>query len=132
MLLALVALFTTGCWDYEIALPHGWKLSQWSAGENVVLKPAPGSSRIATLVGPTVDRYQVVEHFVLGHVDALPDAVHYGFRSSPGYFIVDTATNRVWQGLDELAWRQQLRELGIAEEPQLHWPTRYDTQYAGR
>jgi hypothetical protein len=125
----LFLFLMTGCMqgDFDIALPNGWELSRWSSGEYVVLKTTKDSNEVKVRIGPTVARYQVIGHVVTGHVAAsdfpVPD------RPVLGYFVVDTKTDRVWQGLDERAWRQRLRELGVTEEPQLKWPTRHDRQY---
>ncbi len=99
-----------------------------ASGEYAVFKTEPNSNLIKIIIGPTVDRYQVHEAIITGYVSPWhgPNAPE---RPVLGYFVIDTATDRVWQGLDERAWRQRLRELGVTEEPQLKWPTRHDRQY---
>ncbi len=127
------ALLLVGCQqgDFSVALPGGWHLSRWSSGEYVVLRTAKSSNEIEVMIGPTVDRYQVFGVVIVGHVGPWK-GVNAPDRPVLGYFVVDTATQRVWEGLDEAAWRQRLRELGITEDPQLHRPTRHDRQYARR
>ncbi len=129
-LLAPIALLVVACvqGDFSIALPGEWHLSRWSSGEYVVLKTTKGTNEIEVQVGPTVDRYQVLGQIITGYVSPWrgPDPLE---RPVLGYFVIDTPTGRVWQGLDEAAWRQRLRELGITEGPRLQRPTRHDRQY---
>jgi hypothetical protein len=129
-LLAPIALLVVACvqGDFSIALPGEWQLMRSASGEYAVFKTEPNSNEMKILIGPTVDRYQVLGAVITGHVSPWhgPNAPE---RPMPGYFVVDTATDRVWQGLDERAWRQRLREFGVTEEPQLKWPTRHDRQY---
>lgn len=126
---ALIVLLS-GCEEYRITLPNGWILEQWSGGDHVIFK-TDTEKRIQNLIGPTVEAYGVVDNVVAGRV-----APHLRAEWPPdlpvpkgGYFVVETATGRVWHGLDEAAWRQRLRDLGVTEEPRLQRPTRHDRQY---
>lgn len=118
----LVAFAMTACSDWAMRLPGEWVLSRWSAGEYVVFK-AGEDGRIENQVGPTVEGYRVFGKVVTGRVGPSDFP---GEHPTPGYFVVDTATHRVWQGLDEAAWRERLRQLGIHRPPGLKRPSWWD------
>lgn len=112
-LLALVAALIAGCGDYEIPLRHGYILGRISSGTFVVVDPSRH-----VVVGPTVDRCQVVGDLFIGRVSI--------DNGPPSYFIVNMRSRIVQRGLSETEWRRQLATNGV-KEYRLVRPTRYAT-----
>ena len=97
--------------DYSIDLPKGYSLvRQYS--QTVCLCNAEGS----VVVQPHVDAYQVLPNVIVGHVQKHKDQY---WKSVPGYFVVDTTTGKVYQGLSEAAWLKHLRKFGVRSRPVL-------------
>jgi hypothetical protein len=108
-----VAVVLAGCGDYEIPLSHGYILGRISSGTFVVVDPSHH-----VVVGPTVDRCQVVGDFFIGRVSG-DDGQH-------SYFIVNMRSGNVQRGLNEIEWRRQLATSGVTDY-RLVRPTRYVT-----
>lgn len=95
-------------------LPGGYKLmSYWGGDATSIIGWSPDPP---VYVGPGVDGYQVIAGIAVGHVSCSID----GGRCEPGYFVLDTRTGKVQQGLGRAAWLKALRNVGIAAEPKLH------------
>lgn len=109
------------CGDYAVALPNGYRLHRVHNKAVLIARPDSGGVVIAA----NVDRYAVVRNIVVGHVS---QAEHEFERSLsvPGYFLLDTSTGKVTQGLDVETWRARLKQVGIPEVPSLAAPSRWD------
>jgi hypothetical protein len=92
----------------------------------MVLKTEQGSTAVEVLIGPEVERYSVTGTVITGYVKAQPlrdpQDPH---RPITGYFVVDTASQKVSEGLSEEDWKRHLQELGIRMPPALRRPTRW-------
>lgn len=111
-LAALPALVERG----RPTLPNGWQLHRWSPYGVVISKEDPTSGQYEAMIGPDVRCLHVRGAVLTGRVSPRGPAP---LSRGPTYFVVDTATRRVWQGLDGAAWRERLREVGLAEPPAL-------------
>lgn len=119
----LAAMLLQACGDYSIRLPGNYRLTRIYADALLINHPDRGIS-----VDANVDRYKVIGDYVIGHVSAAdlpPEKKH----SKPGYFIVNTKLHSTRQGLDKKTWLDELRKLGIKEEPTLEKPSRFDRDY---
>jgi len=112
-LIVAVAAVIVGCGDYEIPLRHGYVLGRIRSGVFVVVDPTQH-----VVVGPTVDRCQIVGDLFIGRV-ANDKGQHI-------YFIVNMRSRTVQDGLNENEWRRQLAASGVTDY-RLVRPTRYAT-----
>jgi hypothetical protein len=131
-LLMLLALALAGCWEATLDLPGGWKQASWRGYGYFLFKTAENTTRIELEIGPTVKRCQVIGTVITGHVVAEPPKIGPYRRPTSGYFVVDTATGRVWQGLDEATWQGRLRDVGITDEPALKRLSRFNWKCTAR
>lgn len=118
---AAVSLLISGCWDYSVDLPNGFRLVRMNAVEIGIVAPDGTFA-----VDPHIERYTVVEG---GIVTGFASPQHRDFptpRTREGYFVVDTQFQHCWDDLSEDEWRSVLRELGIDSERELHAPSRFD------
>lgn len=128
VLILALAFSVTACGDYQIRLPGGYYLTRVYAGAFLIsFRGQDGQSPYGeVVVNATVDRYEVLDGLVVGHVSTLdymsPEEKEV---SKPGYFIVNTKTHEVKQGLDKKAWLDALQVQGISE-PNLGKPSRFD------
>lgn len=129
----LIAAFSiAACGDYEIRLPGGYYLVRVYAGAYIIsFRGQDGQSRTdEVVVNATVDSYQVLDGLIVGHVSTLdymsPEEKEV---SKPGYFILNTKTHEVKQGLDKKAWLDSLNALGVSSVPRLDKPSRFDRDY---
>ncbi len=131
LILALV-LSMTACGDYQIRLPGGYYLTRVYAGAFLISFRDQDGQRLYgdVVVNATVDSYQVLDNLVIGHVSILdymsPEEKEV---SKPGYFILNTKTHDVKQGLDKKAWLDSLQAQGVSSEPSLGKPSRFDRDY---
>src|SRR5690606_8093636 len=107
-------------------LPGGWELLSWRGYGYMIHKVDEQSNAVEVVIGPTVKRCQVIGAVITGQVVAEPPEIDPRLRPTSGYFVVETATGRVWQGLDEATWRQRLRDVGITGEPALKRLSMFD------
>ena len=127
---ATICLLTAACGDYAVPLPGGYELVRVGAGEVLLSEPRRG-----VVVDINIDGYGVHGPIVVGHVSkpARPaeQRLPLGFKdeSRPGYFIADTRTGDIKQGLDRQAWLSALGALGITKEPTLKKPSRFDRYF---
>jgi len=117
VLAALVALYLGAVFftshDYGIRLPGEYELVHFYSGGNAIVE---GLSDI--VVGMNVDRYDVVDYLVVGHVSA--QTVSYAPEPEvPGYFIVDTKNGKIDKGMTRGEYTAALRDHGIANSPKL-------------
>lgn len=112
-----------GCGDYSVRLPGSYVLTRIYAGAVLINHPGKG-----IVVDANIDGYKVLGDHVVGHVapaDLSPEKEH----SKPGYFLLNTKTHEVKQGLDKKAWLESLKKIGINDEPNLSKPSRFDRDY---
>lgn len=113
-----------GCGDYSVHLPDSYVLTRIYAGAVLINHPEKG-----IVVDANIDGYTVLgDHVVVGHVtaaDLSPEKEH----SKPGYFLLNTRTHDVKQGLDKKTWLESLQKIGISNEPNLSKPSRFDRDY---
>lgn len=105
--------------DYQIHLPHGYRLTRiWGS---TVMMTGYGCN-----IEPNVTGYRVCGGTIVGRVSAVGLPPEYSEVSQPGYFLVDTRTHKVLQGLDERHWTRLLAERGVTRTPRLFRPSRWD------
>lgn len=121
--LAVAALWLSGCWDYGVRLPNGYELVRIYASAVLIVDP-----QRQILVEAHIDAYSVVDHLVVGHV-ARAEYPPEREMSMPGYFVLNTRTAALKQGLTRTEWRAALRAVGLAEAPPLSAATRFDGPY---
>lgn len=125
-LILAVVLSVTGCGDYSVHLPGGYSLVRVYGGAVLIA----GDYIRGVVIDPNVDSYEVLEGIIVGHVNTHDHLTAEDKEASkPGYFILNTKTHEVKQGLDKKAWLDSLRVLGIASEPSLSKPSRFDKDY---
>lgn len=113
----VVVLVLVGCGgNFRIALPNGYEMMSEYTGQVWILGPDGRD-----VVAATVDGYAVIDSVVVGHVSLGlgRSAKNY---SKPGYFVLDTKTGQVVQGMDKKEWLARLKDLGVTTAPQLHTP----------
>ena len=109
--------------DWGVDLPGGYSLSSIYGDAVEIL-----DSNKHIIVSPNIEAYKVYEHkhIVIGHISKgglLPIDSAY---SVPGYFILNTESGLLQQGLEEKVWLDSLRRYGMTEKPRLHEPTGFD------
>jgi hypothetical protein len=115
----MFCILLSGCTDFKIELPNGYILFRANATEIYIIDPNRLVDRI--VVEPHIEKYNVIDKVVVGYaVLAKGEMKEY---SIPGYFILETETGTVTQGLSKDAWVKKLKELGINSEPKLKAPT---------
>jgi hypothetical protein len=126
-LLAIAALAMLlgahGCGDYAIRLPGDYRLTRIYAGAVLINHPDRGIA-----VDANVDGYKVIGQYLVGHTSQAEQEPEKGY-SKPGYFLVDTKAGSAKQGMTKGAWLDELRRVGITEEPKLDTPSRFDKEY---
>jgi hypothetical protein len=121
--LLTVAAFTACGGDFETQLPGNYSLFRMNPDEVIIARHTEGGS-IKFVVGPRVSGYRVFSDIVVGEV-VLPDWVVLRKESTPGYFVLDTTTHEVMQGMDKATWQQELRRMGLPDDPALPQPSRW-------
>jgi hypothetical protein len=122
-LLGTIVVCTISCGDYAIQLPRGYSLVRVYSGTLEISRPDRGM-----VIPATVDRYAVIGSLIIGHTSLAREEPERDL-SKPGYFIIDTQSDGVKQGLDKNSWLESLRLVGIMSEPKLHSPSRFDKNY---
>lgn len=120
---ALVLFLGAACGDYAIQLPGKYQLTRVHGAAVVINHPDRG-----VIIDANVDGYALMGKLIVGHVSLAEHAPEREL-SRPGYFIVDTSTDHVEQGLDKNSWLNVLRAAGITQEPKLAKPSRFDSDY---
>lgn len=119
-----VLLPVCGCFwkgDYGIALPNDYELARiWSGAYTIA------NEQRALVVGLTVTKYAVKGSIVTGLVTHKRVEDHSGLMGKEGYFVLDTATGALQDGLSEQEWRETLASRGISPPPVLKEPSRKD------
>lgn len=121
----VIATVLVGCSQGE-PLPHGYAVFFASGSEASLVKPATKGGGI--IAGPHVAEFGHSGSYIFGRIEPKkgipPHPDH-----APGFFIVETDTDKVTTGLDRAKWLTELQALGI-DSPQLHppehkWPKKY-------
>jgi hypothetical protein len=107
-----------------IALPNGYYLER-NRGSNIALVGRRGQELLA---GP-IAAYRVERTTVVGCVGewpkrafAYPNETPFPDSNDCRYFIFDTASGRLDQGLAPSVWRARLKEMGLAQSLQITAP----------
>lgn len=118
----LMATLLVGCSQGE-PLPHGYEVFFASASEASLVKPATKGGEI--IAGPHVAELGSSGDCIFGRIEPKkgipPHPDH-----TPGFFIIDSATDTVTTGLDRDRWLTELKAVGV-DSPQLYptehtWP----------
>lgn len=119
ILLTSFLLVATACGDYEIALPHGYKLGRIYSGAFVVVGP---NNRVLVdaLHGLQIGRNGDI---VFGVADDAPSPAQ-PVGADRRYFVLNTATGELANSLSEAAYLSRLRAYGVART-QLTRPSRF-------
>lgn len=121
-------LLLCGCFlhpDYSIALPNGYELARIWKGAHTI-----ANERNFLVVGLSIQKYAVVDSVVTGYVsDENMADVPEALRGKVGYFVLDTATGNLEDGLSEDKWRETLKSHGIMSPPPLKAPSRKDAKW---
>jgi len=111
--------------DYRIALPNEYELWRTSKGAYTI-----ANERDFLVVGRTVQKYAVMGSIVTGYVsDENMADVSETLRGKTGYFVLDTATANLQDGLGEDKWRNVLELHNITSLPALKTPSRKDAKW---
>ena len=117
--LALTLL--SGCGDYQIDLPNGYRLVRTNASSIQIFSP-PTVKRLGDHTGivvpPKIVAIACVGDVVCGIVESSPDSENAAL-TVPGYFVLDTRTGDVTLGLNKEKQLEQLKKLGVTETPSL-------------
>jgi hypothetical protein len=106
-----------GCSQGE-PLPNGYAVFFASGSEAGLVKPATKGGEC--IVGPHVAELGNSGKYIFGRIDPKkgipPHPDH-----APGFFVIDSATDKVTTGLDRDKWLAELKAVGV-DSPQLHPP----------
>lgn len=124
LVLTSLLFILSGCWDYRISLPNSYTLVRVNAAEILI-----SNHKRSLVIYPNIDKYQIYDNYIVGHV-SIPDLPpsHTG-DSKPGYFIINTQTHKIYEGLEKQEWVHLLHELNITTSEKLHRPSRFDWIY---
>ena len=116
-LLLLIAAVCVGC-DERMTLPNGYTLFFASSSEVAIQKE--GVNFGACIAGPSVVEIGTAGKFIFGRIEPKkgipPHPDH-----APGFFLIDSATDKATTGLDRETWLAELKTLGV-ESPKLRAP----------
>jgi hypothetical protein len=117
--IAVAALLLTACThpDYRRDLTNGFRLVRANADE-VVITDSTGT----VVIRPTITAIGQRGDVVYG-ITARPGHLEERW-STPGHFIVNTATGAARMGLSREEWLAELARRGVAGEPRLVRPSR--------
>lgn len=115
--LILIATFFVGCSQGE-PLPNGYAVFFASGSEAGLVKPAAKGGEI--IAGPHIAELGNSGAYIYGRIEPKkgipPHPDH-----APGFFVIDSATDKVTTGLDRDKWLDELKAVGV-DTPQLHPP----------
>lgn len=113
------------CGDYATSLPGHYSLVRVYSGAVLISNPEH-----VVVINPNVESYKVIDGLVVGYVTA-PEYLSPEEKavSKPGYFVLNTKTREVQQGLNKTMWLDTLRLLDVKSEPLLNKPSRFDKNY---
>ena len=113
----------SACGDYSVRLPGNYALTRVYAGAVLINHPEKG-----VVIDANIDGYKVLNDLVVGHVSVAEHSPEKEL-SKPGFFILNTKTHELRQGLDKKAWLDSLKALGTTNDPSLDKPSRFDKDY---
>lgn len=107
-------LVCAGC-NESPTLPNGYKLFVASSSEKALVKD--GVNYGACVAGPCVVELGTAGRFIFGRIDPKqgipPHPDH-----APGFFLIDSATDKATTGLDRDTWLAELKAVGV-ESPKM-------------
>jgi hypothetical protein len=106
---------------WRTSLPNHYQLVYANAYEVAIARPES-----SIVVYPSIVEYAVIGDIVTGRADiprTFPGQPAPQRRAS-GYFLLNTATGVVSDGLSMPEWHAELRRAGIEDEPDLERPRR--------
>ncbi len=115
-LVLLLALGTSSLKAADLKLPGGYAIVETQPDERVITHGAD------VVVFGSVDRYAISGDLAVGVVtQPKPPAEEPGYYDDVrvGFFLLDTKTGMLVQGLDEASWNQLLKKLGVRKVPEL-------------
>ena len=128
-------LSLAGCGDYRISLPGGYSLVRVYSGAYLISFRGGDGRRLSgeIVIDIGVDRYLVLDHLVVGRVSKLDSVIPEDeVESVAGYFILNTRTHGLVQGLNRNTWLTTLQSLGVKDLPRLQKPSRLDSYFGGK
>lgn len=123
LILVMFFCILLGCGDYAVNLPGGYSLVRIYAGAVLIKHSSNG-----VVINANIDKYKVINETIVGHV-TLAELTPERDYSKPGYFIINTKTHEVKEGLEKKNWLEALQKQGIINEPKLNKPSRLDKDY---
>ena len=117
LVIPMHSVFATGWNDYDTELGRGYRLVRTNADNVMIFRENTGvviPSRIVAL--------HIHGDIILGETERSPRA---DLARVPGFFILNTKTESVQIGLNEQAWLNALKPLGITAPPSLRKPSRF-------
>ena len=120
-----MVVFLVGCSQGE-PLPNGYAVFFASGSEASLVKPATKGGEC--IAGPHVAELGNSGNYIFGRIEPKKGAPPHPDHA-PGFFVIDSATDKVTTGLDREKWLAELKAVGI-DSPQLHppehkWPKKY-------
>lgn len=114
-----------GCSQGE-PLPNGYAIFFASGSEAALVKPATKGGEC--LAGPHITELGTSGNYIFGRIEPEPGAPPHPDHA-PGFFVIDSATDKGTTGLDRETWLAQLKAVGV-DSPKLHppeytWPKKY-------
>lgn len=111
-------IFLSGCMDYSINLPNGYSIVRSNVDDVTI-----ANKNLVVVISPKIIGYDIREDLVVGLVstEGLPSEIIQ--ESKPGYFVIDTKSDKINQGLSEEVWLHLLSSHGISDRPKLKHPT---------
>jgi hypothetical protein len=124
-LFVAMATLLGGCGQGD-PLPNGYKVFFASASEAALVKD--GVNYGACVAGPHVAELGNSGQHIFGRIEPKKDIPPH-VDHAPGFFVIDSATDKVTTGLDRDEWLATLKAVGV-DSPQLHsperkWPRKY-------
>jgi len=116
-LFVLMATVLVGC-NQGDPLPNGYAVFFASGSEAALVKPATKGGEC--IAGPHVAELGNSGKYIFGRIEPKkgipPHPDH-----APGFFVIDSDTDKVTTGLDRDKWLTELKAVGV-DSPQLHPP----------
>lgn len=113
----LIGVFFVGCIQGD-PLPNGYEVFFASSSEVALVKD--GINYGACVAGPHVAELGHSGNFIFGRIEPKkgipPHPDH-----APGFFLIDSTTDKVTTGLDHEHWLNELKAVGVVS-PELHPP----------
>ncbi len=113
---------TQGGSEFVVVLPNGYLIDRDKSSQTRIVKRSGG----VVVPGP-IAAYGVYRDVVTGSVSSAAAATADkgapgADKTTPRYFVLDTATGKVDKNLDATAWNSRLKELGAPASPDISPP----------